>query len=135
MASNAALQFLAFADSEIAGITSGNDSVRILFSAAHVFHHAPENDDKPVEGYARDVELILTGAQPKAATDDFMGRISFGRAMMEGQWLLQLPLPCTITSRIAMEFGFANQSHFEIEAVSLECRFTGEPNFFESMAC
>lgn len=135
MENNPTLQFLAFADSEIASITFGKDNVRVLFSAAHVLHQASENGDKLAEGYARGVELILTGTYPKAAKDDFMGRLSFGRAVMEGQWLLQLPLPCIIKSRVAMELGFANQSSFEVEAIGMECRFTGEPNFFESMAC
>lgn len=135
MTNSPASQFLYFADSEIASITADGGGVRILFSAAHLLHHEPENNNKPAEGYARGVELVLTGTHSKASLENFMGRVSFGRAMMEGKWLSQLPLPCTMPGHITVEFDFANQSHIEIEASGLECRFTGEPNFFESMAC
>lgn len=128
-------QFLSFADSEVASIETMDDNIRILFSAAHILRHDPENSEESVEGYARSVELFLKGAKLKIAPKDFMGRISVGRTMIEGKWISRLPLPCTMTDHIAMKIEFANQSHFEIEAAGLECRFTGESKFFESMAC
>ncbi|MDZ5455440.1 hypothetical protein [Azohydromonas lata] len=128
-------QFMSFADSEISAITCGDGIIRILFSAANVRQHNPENGSRPLEGYARGVEFILTGTNLEFEDEGLMGRVSFGRAMLDNKWTLQIPLPCSITGRIAMEISFANQSHLEIEATDLECRFTGEPNFFESMAC
>ena len=128
-------QLLVFADSEVASITFDEGSMRLLFSAAHVLRRDSGNNDKPLEGYSRGVELFSPEARFKASTEIFMGRLSFGRTMTNGKWLLQLPLPGIITSRITIELSFANQSHLEMECASLECRFTGEPNFFESMAC
>lgn len=135
MANDIAIQSISFADSEIANITFGAGKVRILFAAAHVLRRNPENNDKPAEGYSRGVELVLMEAYFEVSTDDFMGRISSGSATVDGIRSLQLPLPCAMTGLITLELDFSNQSHFAAKATSLKCHFTGEPNFFESMAC
>jgi hypothetical protein len=126
---------LLFSDSEVTAVASANGSVRILFSAAHVLRDAPNTFEKPIEGFARGVELVLSGTNPGLALNEFIGRISFGRIFLENQWALQAALPCAMPGPVKLEFIFANQSHLEIAANGLECRFSGESNFFESMAC
>ena len=126
---------LFFPDSEVAATTAANGNIRILFSAAHVLHESSNSFEKPTEGFARNVELTLSGASPGATLNEFIGRISYGRLLAENKWAPQAALPCSMLGPVKLELTFANQSHLEIEADGLECRFRGEPNFFESMAC
>jgi hypothetical protein len=129
------LQFINFADSEVVTVISENVNILIRLSAAHVLRNDPTNASKSVEGFAREVELMLSGVKPNQPTNELIGRIFSGRVLMKNQWTPQIPLPCTLSGPIKLELTFANQSHLEIEANSLECRFEGEANFFESMAC
>jgi hypothetical protein len=126
---------LFFSDSEVAAVSSANGSIRILFSAAHVLRHSSNNSEKPIEGFARNVELILSGTKPDQTLNECIGRISSGRMFSENKWAPQATLPCIMPGPIKLELVFANQSHLEIEAIGLECRFGGKQNFFESMAC
>ncbi|WP_157118735.1 hypothetical protein [Azohydromonas lata] len=126
---------LLFSDSEVAAVTLANGNVRILFSAAHVLRYAPNDFEKLIEGFARNVELVLSATMPGLTLNEFMGRISSGRIFVENQWARQAAFPHTISGPIKLELSFANQSHLDIETDGLECRFIGESNFFESMAC
>lgn len=128
-------QFLNFADSEVASIEFADGRTYIRFSAAHITQNDPANQQFPSNGFARFVELILATSKFDSTATEYIGRISNGRVRIQNQWIQQMPLPCLIIDSVILDLTFANQSHLEIEATSLECRYTGEPNFFESMAC
>jgi hypothetical protein len=112
-----------------------NGGIRILFSAAHVLRESPNSFEKATEGFAGNVELTLSTAKRDLTLNEFIGRISPGRLLAENKWMLHIALPCSMLGPVKLELTFATQSHLEIEADGLECRFGGEPNFFESMAC
>lgn len=127
---------LIFADSEVAAVTAVATGIHIRLSAAHVlFRDEPDADDA-TEGFSRGVEILLPGAQwPDGALSGFMGRISEGRIRIGTAWAVKLPFPCSVSAPIQIELSFANQSHLELTATGLDCRFEGEPNFSESLFC
>ncbi|WP_157266098.1 hypothetical protein [Azohydromonas aeria] len=127
---------LMFADSEVAAVTAVATGIHIRLSAAHVLFLERPDAGNSTEGFSRGVEILLPGAQwPDGALSGFMGRISEGRIRVGTAWAVKLPFPCSVSAPIQIELSFANQSHLELSAAGLECRFEGEANFSESLFC
>ena len=126
---------LLFTDSEIAALAPAPDGIHIRISAAHVLQSNPEQTRRSIEGFSRSVEIVLLSAQFDKPANDLIGLLSKGRIHINGQWSPSIPLPHTHTGPVKLELSFANQSFLALEAVGVECRFEGKPNFFESMAC
>lgn len=126
--------WLDFADSEVSAVAPSHDGVRIRMAAAHVLR-SEAGAGKPVEGFARGVELLLPGAALDGAPGGFMGRISLGRVQIGGRWSSRLPLPFCAGGDVKLELAFANQSNLVLAASGIECRYEGEPNFSDSLFC
>lgn len=126
---------ISLTDSEVAAVTSTSAGVHIRLSAAHVLCANPAHAGNAQEGFSRGVELLLSEARLAGTTDHFLGRLSSGRVLWGNQWSSRIPLPCATSGPVKLELTFANQSHLELTANGLECRFEGEPNFSESLSC
>ncbi len=125
---------LEFSDSEVAQVEQIDGSLRVRFSAACVISSTPPSQPS-VQGYAQAVELLLFGATATEPLAGLMGRVLRGRIAMSGSWAARLPLPSRIDAPVQLELGFAHQGTLTALGDGVECRFIGEPNFSESLAC
>jgi hypothetical protein len=124
---------LEFSDSEVAQVECLDGVLRIRFSAACVAR--AEGPSQPVQGYAQSVELRLFGVAATAALAGLIGRVVQGRIAVAGRWAARLALPSRIDAPIQLELGFAHRGALNVLGSGVECRFVGEPNFSESLAC
>ena len=125
---------LEFSDSEVAQVEQLDGLLRVRFSAACVVRIATP-PQPPVHGYSQSVELLLFGATATEALAGLIGRVLLGRIAVSGSWASRLALPCRIDEPILLELGFAHHGSLNVAGEGVECRFTGEPNFSESLAC
>ena len=122
-----------FSDSEVGQIEQIGGELRLRFSAACVVR--VETPSQPVHGYAQSVELVVFGARRTEAPSGLIGRVAQGRIAVAGRWATRLALPCRIDEPIRLELSFANHGTLNVTGDGVECRFMGEPNFSESLAC
>ena len=125
---------LEFSDSEVAQVEQLDGSLRVRFSAACVVRTAASSQP-PVQGYAQSVELLIFGARSTEALAGLIGRVAHGRIAATERWATRLALPCRIDGPVQLELGFANHGTLNVTGDGVACRFTGEPNFGESLAC
>jgi len=127
--------WLNFADSEVASVTNSAAGVVIRFSAAHVEQVPAAPDEKPVVGFSRGVSLVLAAATLANELGSLVGRVSHGRVAIASQWSSTIPLPLVETGPVILQLAFSNQSQLSLAAEGLGCRFDGDANFTESLAC
>lgn len=125
---------LVLEDSEVAAVVAAEQGVRIRLSAAHVLR-SEVSDGQAVPGFARAVELWLSGAVLQGAPGGCIGRIDQGRVCIEGRWASQLALPGAWDGPVMLELAFANRAQLQLQARGLACRYRGEANFSESLSC
>ena len=126
---------LVFADSEVASVTATARTIRLRFSAAHVIRCDIADDSKPIEGFARGVELLLADASLDETEGELIGSLAQGRIKIDGEWSSSLALPSSTQGHVTLELAFANQSSLTLVASGIECRYEDEPNFSESLFC
>lgn len=126
---------LAFADSEVAAVSSSGEGVRIRLSAAHVLRSDAAAPSRPTAGFARAVELFLPGARLHQEPGHCLGRIAHGRVRLGHRWSATLALPFAAEQATTLELVFANQSSLSLSAHGITCRYEGEANFSESLFC
>ena len=124
---------LEFSDSEVALVEQLGPLLRVRFSAACVVRTAAPS--QPVHGYAQSVELLLFGATATEPLVGLIGRVVQGRIAVSGRWAARLALPGRIDAPIQLELGFAHHGTLNVLGSGVECRFVGERNFSESLAC
>ena len=125
---------LEFSDSEVARVEQLDGVLRVRFSAACVVRSATPSQPR-VPGYAQSVELLLVGVAATDVPPDLMGRVVQGRIAVSGRWAARLALPDCIDAPIQLELGFAHHGTLNALGSGVACRFVGEPNFSESLAC
>lgn len=122
---------LDLADSEVAAVVDLADGLCLRFSAAAVRQRTGA-----LAGHARGVELLLGGVSPpRPPLEGCLGRLAQGRVTVDGQWLPRLALPGEWRAAIELDLTFANHSALCLRGRSLVCRFVGEANCRESLAC
>lgn len=126
---------LEFHDSEVRGVEADADSLRVVFSAAHVHRMDERPGRAAASGYAQSVEMEFPEAMWSGALPDCSGRLSDGRVVFDGVAHPIITLPCSLNGPVSAEFQFSNGAWLSVAASALVCRFTGEPRFVESFAC
>lgn len=124
-----------FGDCEVAGVDAVAEGLCIRFSAAQVLRFDEAAPERPEAGFARGVELVLRGVGAAELPPDCFGRLAQGRVEWEGQWQSRMALPFSTDSAVQVDFSFANRTQLILRAEGLECRYTGEANFAESLFC
>jgi len=125
---------LEFSDSEVAQVERREGVLRVRFSAACVVRSVAPSQ-APMHGYAQSVELVIFWARSTEAASSLVGRVVLGRIAVTERWAARLALPCRIDEPVRLELSFANHGTLNVVGDGVECRFTGEPNFSESLAC
>ena len=125
---------LEFSDSEVARVEQLDGLLRVRFSAACVVRPAAPSQPQ-VRGYAQSVELLLIGATSTEAPAGLIGRVVQGRIAISGCWAARLALPSRIDAPVQLELSFAHHGTLTALGSGAACRFVGEPNFSESLAC
>ena len=125
---------LEFSDSEVAQVELLEGLFRVRFSAACVVRTAAPSQPL-ARGHAQSVELLLFGATATEAPAGLIGRVVQGRIAVSGRWAARLALPDCIDAPIQLELGFAHHGTLNALGSGVACRFVGEPNFSESLAC
>ena len=120
---------LEFHDSEVRSMTLHHGTLTLTFSAAFV------QADGAGAGYVQSLEIACTGAIVEGPLADGVGRLSHGTLWLDGVPLPALPFPYTAPGPVRLELQFSNGTRLVMGAVTLECRFTGDPKFVESFAC
>ena len=125
---------LEFSDSEVARVEQLDGLLRVQFSAACVVRPAAPSRPR-LQAYAQAVELLLLGVTATAAPAGLLGRVVDGRIAVAGRWAARLALPSRIDAPIKLELSFAHHGTLTVLGSGLVCRFVGDPNCSESLAC
>ena len=125
---------LEFSDSEVARVEQLDGLLRVRFSAACVVRTAALSQPRE-HGYAQSVELLLFGATATEAPAGLIGRVVQGRIAVSGRWAARLALPGRIDAPVQLELSFAHHGTLTAQGSGVACRFVGDPNFSESLAC
>ena len=117
-----------FSDSEVRRVEAQGPRLRVVFSAAQVRRGA-------TAGYAQSLEMVFEQATWTAALAECIGRLRDGHVTVAGARQSRLALPFESSGVLTAELVFGNGTLLSVRAASLLCRFTGDPQFLESMAC
>lgn len=121
---------LQLADSELAaGLAQPDGRWLLTFSAAAMV--SPEG----VAGYARGVMLSVQPTPDAPALPALFGRIREGRVRLQGQWHLELPLPCTDCAADRIELRLPHGELLEVDLQALSVQLAPDWRFSESWAC
>lgn len=116
-------------DSEVARAEVHGDSLVLRLAAAHVRHPLSHE-----HGHVRHVELWCLQARWEGMLTEALGRIRVAQAESDSSPLsLQVPGCKDRPVTLSLEFGFG--STLVVHAEAVETRFSGPPEFHESLAC